>query len=690
MYRLLILLISQIVLVNTGCGPNTETVNRLNPPILENRSSTNRIHEPNGEIMGTEYMLGEQGLGASRRSNPQILPTIELNGETRGAVYVSGEHSFVPPFEGNPSFSPAFVENVLPSENAEYREVINRFAQEIALCGLQAKKSNCLISPLRVLDSTTAELSTGLLTFSLLTYSDSGPHFGLIVEADGQIPFASIKAARVVAVGQQVLRAEVVKNDYFVQRARTMLTISLVKDNVAHATQTIAQNGLDYRRYYHAINYLMLHAANYRSEIVAAIKKHYPLLAIATGLEVTSYQIALLNAMRLALSDERELQRLVAQRFLNLSDVKVQQFAAIILSLLEENSEKIHRNVVAALADQSGWRELSLVALNKIRTSVDDENRIIAYVSDPDDEVQALVLNIIKDWTLSDGHVVALEKLASHSSYKIREVVVKLTKQIGTPRAVALLVRLLGDRDSDVRNASLAALEERSLTPQDLPPLATLLRTSRQWETRRAAVNLIATIPGDQAAPLLIPSLKDTDSDVRAAVETALSTCTLSNAALPLLQPLLKSTQWQTRRQAVLFLAKIGTAEAAHAMVPSLADSDADVRKSALDSLMSLPTADTMVEALARVATSTRYEARMNAAQMLARIKVQTATAVLLTLVIDRDGDVRRVAQAAIIDHPFTEQQIDGLEISLNASSYSAKEQLRRLVFRAHVVQYLC
>ena len=424
--------------------------------------------------------------------------------------------------------------------------------------------------------------------------------------------------------------------------------------------------------------------------------------------------------------------------------MKIQQYAAVTLALLGEKGEKVHSKVIAVVENQhSLLLALAIEALNRIREGIDDENLILGHFANRDEALNNLLSRLIADWTLLDGHIPALLKLANHASYPVRKRAVNLVQRIPTHAAVKLLARLLSDRDSDVHEASFNALKTRALTIEDLPALTEVLKRSTSWGHRRAAIQLIATIAGDDAAHVLISSLNDHDSDVRQAGILALTHYTLSNSALPFLQPLLRAPgweirrsavnltatigtsealaniipltadsdqdvrntvktvmanlrltnneipllknlltkpAWEARRQAVVFIATIGSREAAEAIISALGDSDTDVRKAALAALKSLPCDAAMVPEFRKVATNRSYEARMSVAEMLARVKDESATGILLALVFDNDSDVQRVALNAIIGHPFSAEQIDSLESSLNTSSYSIRLRAAKML----------
>ncbi len=184
---------------------------------------------------------------------------------------------------------------------------------------------------------------------------------------------------------------------------------------------------------------------------------------------------------------------------------------------------------------------------------------------------------------------------------------------------------------------------------------------------RRAAVNFIATISSEDAAHTLITALKDHDSDVRHAVSVALDRYIMTNNELQFLRPLLTVTTWEVRKKALEYVAKVGTAEAASVIIPSLKVNDSDVRQAAGTLLKALPVSAEMIPLIEDVAHHMSYQARINAAVLLGRIKTDSATEVLLSLVFDRDSDVQTTAIAAIADHPFTAQHVEGLNASLNA-----------------------
>lgn len=132
------------------------------------------------------------------------------------------------------------------------------------------------------------------------------------------------------------------------------------------------------------------------------------------------------------------------------------------------------------------------------------------------------------------------------------------------------------------------------------------------------------------------------DDDVQAE-EAALRVGTAGDAALPLLEPWLRSTDRDRRWWAVRALAAIGTPKAAAALIAALDDPDPDVRACAVVGLATLRPAEAVAPLVARLSDPSAYVARL-AADALARIGTPAVPALIAAL---EKGDVATRAGAA-------------------------------------------
>ena len=151
---------------------------------------------------------------------------------------------------------------------------------------------------------------------------------------------------------------------------------------------------------------------------------------------------------------------------------------------------------------------------------------------------------------------------------------------IGSERAVELLIPLLSDKDEDVRWAAVVALG-RTGSERAVEPLITLLKDE---DVRRAAAVALGNIGSERAVDHLIPLLSDKDEDVRRAAAEALGDIG-SERAVDHLIPLLEDEYEYVRREAAFALGKIGSDRAVEHLIPLLSDKDEDVRRAAAEAL---------------------------------------------------------------------------------------------------------
>ncbi len=385
---------------------------------------------------------------------------------------------------------------------------------------------------------------------------------------------------------------------------------------------------------------------------------------------------------------------------------------------------------------------IAMKALNDMREGVIDENVMLAHLNNPVKEIKNLVVQLSADWKMLEGHITVLEGFADSLDNELKKNVINLAQRIPSDKAVELLTRFLNNYESEIHTAAFDALDKRILTSKNLPALEKIVNDVFNPSHRLAAISLIAKIEGEGAAHLLLNSLADYSSEVRTAAAKALERFKLNNRALdslktlltgfdsdtrlkavklaatittsealallipllddgneqirttlasllpsfkftnkeiPLLKKVLIEGGWEARENAVFFLSKIGSLEAAEAIIPSLADRTA-ICQAAFVALNSLPSGPTLVPALAAVSKTASAEGRKNTAKILARIKVQSATEVLFQLVFDYVSEVQEVALSAISGHPFTVQQVNILLTMLEEMSSTRREKAARML----------
>lgn len=162
-----------------------------------------------------------------------------------------------------------------------------------------------------------------------------------------------------------------------------------------------------------------------------------------------------------------------------------------------------------------------------------------------------------------------LARALRDGDWQVREVAIEGLGQIGSP-AVEVLLKLL--RDWDVRKYAIAALgkirDERVLDP--------LMAQLRNDEFKDDATDALVSL-GEPAVPYLVKALTDKDELVRKQAVLGLGRIKSAEAIDPLIV-MLQDADWFTRLTAAAALEAIGDERGREAIKPLLKDSDMVVR----------------------------------------------------------------------------------------------------------------
>ncbi|OGQ03887.1 MAG: hypothetical protein A3D19_07335 [Deltaproteobacteria bacterium RIFCSPHIGHO2_02_FULL_38_15] len=543
---------------------------------------------------------------------------------------------------------------VLDAPEGYPKEIVELLSQEIQECGLSSLGPACLDSQFSgqffFFMAPTIESSESFIFLSQFSHKNLNHVFAQAVEVSrDEEHHPIILSASLFALDESV-SDEVLKNDYLLGRLKKIIEVRVPLNPIRFSLEKLDLNELGDRSFYHIINFLIQdNNFNETEKIRTAITRHQ--VSIKNS-KRSRYQLEFLKLIRNYFKEEKSFLVEVASEFLNSESRSASQFAAICLAEQEVSSDVIRQKVKEALQSSGEWeiRQLAVLALNKIRQGVEDENALIARLSDSDSDVQKTALQVVKTFELSDEHLGAFEGLLNHHSWAVRNMATQLVGMVLTPAAAALLIPRLADSDSDVQKSAVQALQRFTLTNAELPALAVLLKNNISWKARQLAVSFIATLKTSEALHAIIPMLSDPDNDVQTMTVQKLNTWDeFTNAELPFFVDLLRYRAWKTRNLAVQFIGKIKTDEAITALIPMLKDSDSDVRKSTIAQLRERNFNDVHVDLLIQVLNSKDWQARTLAAQYLGTTSSQKALDALVDrLLIETDSDATREIKQAI------------------------------------------
>lgn len=182
------------------------------------------------------------------------------------------------------------------------------------------------------------------------------------------------------------------------------------------------------------------------------------------------------------------------------------------------------------------WKQRQLVAktLGEVATA-EALIPLLPALSDSDSDVrnaaQQSISNLAQRQDLRQvvrANIDIFATLASSGGWKQRQETVKVIGEAQIPKTITILVRAIGDSDSDVRNAAVNAtsilITARSFSRVSLRVIDELtdLYRSGGWKVRQQAIKALGATHNQAARNTIIRALSDSDSDVRNAANVAL------------------------------------------------------------------------------------------------------------------------------------------------------------------------
>lgn len=562
-------------------------------------------------------------------------------------------------------------------------KVLEQLAQEIASCGLNQLAPACLDGVFEIgqmvafgRGSATYETKDTIVLFSKISSRSENIEMVLVIEAEKDSTKAALRSVSVIELKKNS-DLETAKNDHLAGRSKKILETTL-PDNALEFLVSELNQDLDVRKLYHHSQIILKldKGQSQRKAVIEALNSHHQIITNSDSVE---YKLGLIKLLRSELASETELVIKIATELLN-SEGAAAQLAAITLVDNDQKSDQISEQVRLSLKN-SDWdiRRLGILSLNKIKNGTPDELLIINKLGDSDEDVQKTALSVINSFKLGSEHVSTLNGLTQNSNWTVRRAAINLLARISTPESRASVIGRLADSDEDVRKTSIAALNTLTVSEADLKNLEALVRNSN-WQVRQASISFMGRIPSENATLAIITGLSDSDEDVRKTTISILNSRALTNGSLPKLQTTFKNANWSVRQSAISFMGKIPSEEATLAILAGLSDSDEDVRRMTINILNSRVLNDASVPKLQETSRNSNWSVRASAANLLAKIRTDAATLVLIPMLNDSDSDVKNATMRAIGQRNFNEVHVDALIAQLGSSNWDTRVKAARLI----------
>ena len=442
----------------------------------------------------------------------------------------------------------------------ESRKLAYRLGEEMFNCGLSLHGPKCLGTYTYSNSSSFVEIDGKFALYSVIYIEGVKDAFGIIYFADQMDPSPVVSTAQVVQILKP--RATQSLNDYLNDKSAVtpLLTLSFAKDLQKTAWERL-KDPRDIRELYHLSR--LAHDAFMRSsdsrqqdltKLENSIRQHKLLIGSSTN---SQYQKEILNLMTSYLGASTAGVVEVAEQLLNAKDPLVQEMAAVYVLDGQPTKLELKPAVLKALYNQNqsaNIRRLAVIALSKTTRTVDEDNKIIAKLSDSESTVRQEVAKVVDKMKLTDDHYESLNFALTTGEWSARRNAATFIGRINSQQALTGLIEKLNEREQIILNDISAVLDKKIFTAADIPALEKHLTTG-EWNARRLAIKYLAKIP--ESTPVLLNQLNEREQIILNDISSVLDNRPLSVANLQVLEKHLATGSWSTRRLAIKYLAKI-------------------------------------------------------------------------------------------------------------------------------------
>jgi HEAT repeat protein len=355
--------------------------------------------------------------------------------------------------------------------------------------------------------------------------------------------------------------------------------------------------------------------------------------------------VLILNQVHLPKSDLMD----ICEGFVKSSADSLKQIGATVL-LNDQPARSELKPLVLAALNHSHWmiRKMAITALSNTQKTTAEENQLLQKIDDSDSDVRAEAIKAAAKISVTDAHLPTAISLSTAKNWEVRVEAAKLLGRINTPQATHSLIGMMDDSDSDVRNQANSLLNQKKLDDSRSDDLKQQMK-STNWEVRRESALLLGKIGSDKATLVLIGNLDDSDADVRTAIVSILSKTTIKDSFIQPLSDMYKATDWEVRRNVSTLLAKNTSGAATKSLIAHMGDADSDVQAAINSALENRTLAGDMVDDLKTQFSNNDWGIRQEVAKLLGKIKTKESLAALeAQLAKETDSDVKTQLEKSI------------------------------------------
>lgn len=302
-------------------------------------------------------------------------------------------------------------------------------------------------------------------------------------------------------------------------------------------------------------------------------------------------------------------------------------------------------------------------------------------ISSKDANLKQMAATYVLDYEPSRNDVKPLVRQAlNQQRWDVRRrAITGLNKSQPSDDDQNLIIAKMDDSDEDVRKEAVNAANTFSLTSAHLSSLSQLLK-SNNWDVRRNATRLLAKISDGKATSKVIAQMNDSDEDVRKEAFDQLNKQQLGSDMVPSLTSNLSSNNWAVRRDSIKLLGKISGDESTIALIKQMGDTDEDVRAQVGTELGRKKLSEKMINPLVEKFSSNNWAVRKNSAHFIGTISGTQASVALINQMNDSDEDVRKEIMDQLQKRSLSDETVPTLKTNFSSNNWTVRRDIAKLL----------
>ncbi len=431
----------------------------------------------------------------------------------------------------------------------------------------------------------------------------------------------------------------------------SLVKVSLAPNLQSGATKRL-QTPRDVRELFHVSKMLLetnMNGNNYQAAKTAVASAITKNKSVITSSKDVRYQEEMLSFITSTFELKKDVLVDICDGLLNSTSENVKQIAATIILDAQPSRVELKPIVLKALNNQR-WdiRSKAITALSNVQKTTAEKNQLVAKIGDDDGDVRKVAITAVSKISVTNNNLAVAKDLSANENWDVRVEAAKLLSRINSAESIQALIGLMNDDDGDVRKQVVTLLQQKSLGEASVSDLAKQMK-SQNWDVRRDAALFLSRIGSDQAVLVLIGKMSDDDGDVRAVIVKELVSKQIKDNFIKALSDNYKSQNWDVRRDVSILLAKNSSLAATTALISQMNDDDGDVRAKIYSLLAARNLTNDSVAALKKNFSSQNWDVRRDVAKLLGKIKSSDSLNALEDqLTKESDGDVKTQIIASI------------------------------------------